>query len=199
MIRINLLPFRAVRKKENIQKQIIIYFISIILVLAPLIWYQGKLKKQIEVLGSTITDTEKELKRQEKIAKEVDKYTKKLNDLKKKMEIVQTLEEGREATFDLLLDLTDVMVPKKMWFKDLRIRENETREKKDRFLVIEVSISGIAFDDKTVATFMESLQNLERFASVTLQVSETVQVNKELELKQFRLDCREKPVPFAVE
>ncbi len=199
MIRINLLPFRAVRKKESIQKQIIIYFVSVIIVLAPLIWYQGKLKQQIEDLGSRITDTEKELKRQEKKAKEVDKYTKLLNDLKKKMEIVKTLEEGRRATFDLLLDLTDVMVPAKMWFQSLRIRETEKREKKDRFIIVEVSISGIAMDDKTVATYMESLQKLDRFAGVTLNVSETVKVNKELELKQFRLECREKPVPFSVE
>ena len=56
MIRINLLPYRAARKKENIRRQIGIFFLSLLVVVAILLFYDMRLQKQIDVLNANIAE-----------------------------------------------------------------------------------------------------------------------------------------------
>lgn len=194
MIRINLLPFRSVRKKENIKQQVIVYGVSILVVIAPLIWYHLNLKEQIADLNSKISQTERALQEQERKAKQVDEYTAKLEELKKKIAAVANLEKGRRDTFERLLDLTDMLIVNRMWFTSLDISEKETREGTKVLSTTHVRIDGVAYDDQTVANFMKNLQSLDRFASVSLVVTETTKVTSTMELKKFTLQCLEKPI-----
>jgi len=73
MIKINLLPYRAARKKENIRKQISIFFFSFVLVVVILLFYNLSLQKRIDVLNTTITNHKTMLAKFETQAKEVDK------------------------------------------------------------------------------------------------------------------------------
>jgi type IV pilus assembly protein PilN len=47
MIKINLLPFRVARKKENIRKQISIFLLVVLLTGVALLWYTLSINKQI--------------------------------------------------------------------------------------------------------------------------------------------------------
>jgi len=78
MIRINLLPYRTARKKENVRQQVTIFLLLIVLITFSLVWYNNKLNKQIEALNTQIEFTRKEVIRYNKIAKEVDDLKNKL-------------------------------------------------------------------------------------------------------------------------
>jgi type IV pilus assembly protein PilN len=54
MIRINLLPFRAARKKENIRRQISVFLLSFFLMLAVLIYYNIHLGGRIKDLKTDV-------------------------------------------------------------------------------------------------------------------------------------------------
>ena len=47
MIKINLLPFRVARKKENIRKQISIFLLFLLLTGVALVWYTQSMNNQI--------------------------------------------------------------------------------------------------------------------------------------------------------
>ena len=84
MIRINLLPFRAARKKENIRRQVSIFLLSLAFMLIILFYFNFSLSSKIGNLNTSIKDTQSELEKYAKINKEIDNIKKKLDNLKKK-------------------------------------------------------------------------------------------------------------------
>ena len=82
MIRINLLPFRAARKKENIRRQISVFLLSLIFTSLALYHYHAMLSDQIETLSSQAETVRTKLKTKQKAAREVDRIKKELALLK---------------------------------------------------------------------------------------------------------------------
>jgi len=181
MIRINLLPFRAARKKENIRRQVSIFLLSLVFLLIILFYYNFNLNGQIDKLNTRIKDTKTELGKYNKINKEIAQIKKKLSNLKKKMVVMETLEANRFEPTRLLDIMTQVIVPKRMWFTRLESKGNK------------VKINGIALDNKTVADFMVRLESSELFADVDLKTLRRKKVQKS-NLKRFQINCRKKPL-----
>ena len=180
MIRINLLPFRAARKKENIRRQVSIFLLSLAFMLIVLFYYNWSLGSKIDGLNAQINETKTELKKYNKINKEIATIKKKLSNLKKKMAVMDTLEANRFEPTRLLDVMTQVIVPRRMWFTSLQSKGNA------------VKINGIALDNKTVADFMVRLENSGLFREVDLKTLKQRKVRKS-NLKSFQINCKKKP------
>jgi type IV pilus assembly protein PilN len=176
MIRINLLPFRTERKKENVRRQLSLFLLSLILVLIVLVYYNFSLGSKIGKLNNKIAATNAELNRYEEINKEIARIKKTLENLKKKMAVIDQLESDRHAPVRLLDMLTKVLITQRMWLVSLDDQENT------------VIINGIALDNKTVADFMVGLQNCGLFSSVNLKTVKHQEVQKS-KLKGFQIIC----------
>ncbi len=182
MIRINLLPFRAARKKENIRRQVSIFVLSLACLLIILFYYNWSLGHKIDVVNARIKQTQSDLNKYDKINKEIAAIKKKLSNLKKKTAVMATLESNRFEPTRLLDTMTQAIVPKRMWFTNLD-------SKSDR-----VKISGIALDNKTVADFMVRLEKTDLFSDVKLNTLKPRKVDK-LNLKSFQISCiKKRPV-----
>jgi len=72
MIRINLLPYRAARSKENIRRQVSVYCLSIMLLIIVFWVFNGYLSGRIDNLSARLDDLKKEVKRYEEKAKQVE-------------------------------------------------------------------------------------------------------------------------------
>lgn len=180
MIRINLLPFRAERKKENIRRQVSIFILSLIFVLLCLFYFNHSLGSKITKLNEDIDVTNADLKKFNEINKEIARIKKTLENLKKKMDVIETLEQNRHAPVRLLDTMTKMVVAKRMEFTRLEDRGKSVR------------IEGIALDNKTVADFMVRLQGCGLFKSVNLKTlrRKEVQANN---LKYFQVICDKVP------
>ena len=184
MIRINLLPFRSDRKKENIRRQVSIFLLSLAFMLIILFYYNFSLNSKIDNLNAKIKDTKSELAKYEKINKEIAGIKKKLDNLKKKMAVMDTLEAGRFAPIRLMDAMTQVIVPKRMWFTRLQSKGQR------------VSISGVALDNTTVADFMVRLENSGLFKEVDLKTLKRRKSKKGAtsKFKTFSIVCTKKPL-----
>jgi len=187
MIRINLLPFRATRKKENIRRQVSIFLLSLAFLLIVLFYYGFSLSSKIDNLNDKIAQTKTELEKYEKINKEIAQIKKKLNNLKKKMAVMDQLEANRFAPIKLMDAMTQVIVPKRMWFTRLDSKGNK------------VSISGVALDNTTVADFMVRLENSGLFKEVDLKTLKSKKGKKggRDRFKTFQVTCIKKPLITA--
>ena len=183
MIRINLLPFRAARKKENIRRQISVFFLSFFLMLAVLIYYNIYLGGQIKDLKSNVDTTKKEVAKFQKITQQIEEIKQKLAILEKKTEVIRTLETNRFEPVEMLDNMSGKIIANRMWFTSFNDQPQNVR------------IDGIALDNKTVADFMTRLEGTGLFGSVRLQ---TIQkhVVKGSGLKKFSITCS-KSVPNA--
>lgn len=185
MIRINLLPFRAARKKENIRRQISVFFLSFFLMLAVLIYYNIHLGGQIKDLKTDVDATKNEVAKFQKITKQIDEIKKKLAILEKKTEVIRKLETNRFEPVEMLDNMSGKIIANRMWFTSFDDRPQNVR------------IDGIALDNKTVADFMTRLEGTGLFGSVRLQ-SIQKHVVKGSGLKKFSITCS-KSVPNAPE
>jgi type IV pilus assembly protein PilN len=182
MIRINLLPFRTARKKENIRRQVSIFLLSLAFLLIILFYYNWNLGNKITGLSAKIKQTQSELNKYEQINKEIAEIKKKLSNLKKKMAVMETLEANRFEPTRLLDTMTAVIVAKRMWFTRLESKDNK------------VEITGIALDNKTVADFMVRLEKTGLFSDVDLNTLKQQKVEKS-NLMSFQISCLKKPPP----
>lgn len=174
MIRINLLPFRAARKKENIRRQVSIFLLTFLFITVALFYYNSSLSGQIETLSTIKENKKKEIKKYNKVNNEIKEIKKKLSLMNKKMDIVKKIGGNRKEPVILLDTMTKMIIPKRMWFT--------------KFSSIEdiVTIMGIALDDKTVADFMTRLQTSKLFTSVKLKTLKQHEIKeKNLILKSF--------------
>ena len=109
MIRINLLPFRAARKKENIRRQVSIVLLSLFFVILVMIYFNLSLKNKIEDLDAKVQNTKKQIALVEKQAKEVDRIKRELDKLKKKIGVIKNLETTRKSSVHLLDNMTKIV------------------------------------------------------------------------------------------
>ncbi len=181
MIRINLLPFRAARKKENIRRQVSIFMLSLAFLLIIFFYYNFSLNNKVDNLNAKIKHTKTELAKYNKINEEITEIKKKLSNLNKKMAVMKTLETNRFEPTRLLDIMTQVVVPKRMWFTRLESIGNN------------VKISGTALDNKTVADFMVRLEGCDLFSEVDLKTLRRKKVQAE-NFKSFTITCTKKPL-----
>ena len=182
MIRINLLPFRTERKKENVRRQVSLFLLSLVLVLTVLVYYNFSLGSKISKLNNKIKTTKNELQRYNEINKEIARIKKNLETLRKKMAVIEQLEANRHAPLRLMETMTQVLVAKRMWLTRMEVNEKS------------VALQGIALDNKTVADFMVRLQNSGLFSSVNLKTLKRQEVQK-TNLKSFQISCTKAPPP----
>jgi type IV pilus assembly protein PilN len=155
--------------------------LSLVFLLIIFFYYNFSLSNKVDSLNADIKQTKTELVKYNKINDEIAQIRKKLNNLKKKVAVMKTLEANRFEPTRLLDIMTQVVVPKRMWFTHLESRGGK------------VKINGIALDNKTVADFMVRLEGCGLFKEVDLKTlkSKKTQAAK---LKSFIISCTKKPL-----
>jgi len=176
MIRINLLPFRAARKKENIRRQISIFSLSVFLLAIALFYYNSVLANQVFELEESVNSTRNELKKYQAINKEIAQLKKRLQILQQKTQVIEELDASREDAVRLLDKMTEVIVPGRMWLSNFNATGSS------------VKISGTAMDNKTVADFMTNLQKVEQFKNVNLVVTSQKAMKAGVFFKSFSIN-----------
>ncbi len=183
MIRINLLPYRAARKKENIRFQVNVFFGSVIFVGLVIFWYNAHLGSRIGNLNSEISSTQAQVAKYQQINKEIAEIKKNLAVLEKKIQVIQSLDQDRQAPVRNLDSIYQLLVEKRMWYTQLE-------EKGEGF-----KVSGVAIDNQTVADFMTRIDKSERFHNVRLAAVKQYKLSgkEDLSLKQFDVNFEKKP------
>lgn len=173
MIRINLLPFRAARKKENIRRQVSIFFLSLVLVVIVAAWFNYLLSGKITSIDHQIKTTTAQVKKYNKINREISSIKKKLLLLNKKITVIKSLDLTRKVPVELLNDMTQFVVEKQMWLTSLSEKAGV------------IQVAGVALDNPTVAEFMTRIQSSEKYANVRLRAINQDKSVKDMKLKNF--------------
>jgi len=179
MIRINLLPFRAARKKENIRRQISVFALSVVCLALLMGFVFLNLSRTVAALEADMSSKKKELATYAATTKKIQVLKKKIAEVRAKLNVIKELESKKTGPV-LLLDELSMAVPKeKLWLTDLN-------EKKGI-----LTLKGTAMDNDTVALFMTNLENAKHVVSVDLQTAKLKNLNKyKLNVVDFVLTCK---------
>jgi type IV pilus assembly protein PilN len=173
MIKINLLPVRASKKKETVRQQISILVISVVGVLIIGVSLFSLTLSKISSTTMQIENSENELKQLKAKIGEIDNIKKLQAEVKKKLDILNQLRRDKAGPASRLAKLSD-SVPDKLWLtKYVETGRN-------------IAISGIALNEELIAEFMRNLTSSGAFTNVELQVSEQTEIAG-IKVKKFDL------------
>ncbi len=157
MIRINLLPVRAAKKKETVRFQLTIAGLVIFLVVAATLLFYISYRSDVASLKNDIKAGKSELAQLKSKIGVLAKLKGQKRVLEDKLKIVSKLEEAREGPVDMFRRLSAAM-PEKAWLHSMV-------EKGDS-----MTLSGVAAYDDVIADFMRNLKEQE-FKNVELVVA----------------------------
>jgi type IV pilus assembly protein PilN len=181
MIRINLLPYRAARKKENVRRQLNIFLGSVAIVCGLLFLLNSFLGSRVKGLNSEIDSTRQQVAKYVQINKEIDEIKKKLAVLDRKITVIESLERDRKAPVRNLDSLYQLVVEGRMWYTQIEEKGPN------------VKVSGISIDNQTVADYMTRLEKSERFENVRLaSIKQFKYQDQNINLKQFDVSFQKK-------
>lgn len=175
MIKINLLLTRKEKKKVGIRKEFVILILALGFLLVLLAGIHWKIDKDREELRVQIAETKKEIARYKSLAVEVTKAKEAQKTLQDKLNVINSLRQGKETPVKIL-DQISVDKPEKL---HLELMKKEGTK---------LGIEGIALDDETIVQFMTNLKKSKLFKTVDLVVSEQIEQSK-IKLKKFILSC----------
>ncbi|MBW1677664.1 MAG: PilN domain-containing protein [Deltaproteobacteria bacterium] len=167
MIRVNLLPVRAARRKENIRRQVSIFALCIVFTVSAMAYLAVSMTGTISDLTAKIEAAQRDLKRYQTAANR-----------REKTDIIAKLEENRTGPVQIMDALTSLVVAERMWLTSL----TEAGGK--------MNLAGVAMDNKTIADFMTRLENSPYFKVVDLISSKQIKLQKDKKFKQFTMTCQ---------
>jgi len=176
MIKINLLPVRAARKKETAIQQFSI--VGVVVVVIALIVVSLYVVKRVQVAAAKddiVSANKKISELKTKIGKLEELKTLK-EQVKKKLDVLSQLRKNKTGPAQRLASLSN-LTPEQLWLT------NYSESGQD------VKISGIAFTEELIAQFMKALEASSDFMSVELLVSEQTEVAG-TKLKKFDMSMK---------
>jgi type IV pilus assembly protein PilN len=176
MIRINLLPVRAIKKKETAKQQIFILVFSVGALLAIGIAVFTVLQTKIITTKSEIQRSEKELQQLKTKIGEIENIKKLQDEVKKKLDVLNQLRKDKAGPANRLAKLSEA-TPDKLWLTKYAESGNN------------VSLAGTAYTEELIAEFMRNLQATDYFTNVELLVSQQIEISG-VKAKHFELSCQ---------
>ena len=147
MIRINLLPVRAVKKRElGVQLLVLVALVLIGALMANYAWYSGR-QSELTQAQARAAATQAKITELEKIIGEVNGINKRKADVERKLAVLDELRRGRSGPVRMMDALATAM-PRKLWVKSFSEQNNN------------VALTGNAFSHDDVAELMRTLNSV---------------------------------------
>ena len=178
MIRINLLPFRDVRKRETVRRQVSFFLLLLGIVAGGLLLLHLFMGNRVNSLQTQIAEIDAEIKRYQEIGNRVDENKKRIEVINKKKSVINTLIKDRYKPVRLLGAMSELIIADQMWLTSLSTQGTGVR------------VKGVAMDERTVADFMTNLENSGFFPMVNLNTVKRKTFDETIHLKEFEILCQ---------
>ena len=174
MIQINLLPVRELKRRAKAKKELALAGLIVAAFLTLLALFGIILATNVKNLRSELATVQKEKKSYDAKLKELNELEKKIELVKKRIEVIEHLEKSSPTAVHVLDDVASRTPPDRIWLTSVNKSGNQ------------VQIAGMSLDNQTVAKYMLDLEDSPYMANLALVKSDTKKY-AERELKAFTL------------
>jgi type IV pilus assembly protein PilN len=176
MVYINLLPIREIKKRAKALQQLSLVgvcFIALLVAIGAFWFYQANI---VSALASEITSLNQEKTRYNEILKEIAQLEKDKKMIENKIAVIKELQKSKALTVHVLDEIAKLTPSKRMWLNSI-VQNGMTAR-----------LTGIALDNQTIASYMETLKTSDYISEVNL-VNTTLTGYAGRNLKSFSLSC----------
>jgi len=177
MIHINLLPVRDIIRRKRLRKQLLLSLLAFIgllcLFLIIELWQLNSIQKLKEEEKRLIAEKQQYAK----VLEEIKKMEEEKKLLLTRIEVINLLKQSSSLTVHVLDEIAKFTPPSRMWLKSLSQAENQ------------LTLTGMALDDQTIAKYMEELEGSMYINNVSL-TSSAMEIYAERNLKLFKISAQ---------
>jgi len=159
MIRINLLPVRAQKKRNTSIYQIVAMAAVVMVALVTGFTVHSVFVGKVETRQTKVAENAAEMKRLEGIIGEVNQLEKQTERLKNQLAVIDKLEKGKRGPVRVLDNMSE-SIPKRVWITSFREQAGT------------LSLTGSAVDNADISEFMRALQRTPYFTDVNLKFTQ---------------------------
>ncbi|MDP3029123.1 MAG: PilN domain-containing protein [Deltaproteobacteria bacterium] len=181
MIKINLLPVRLAKKKENIRKQLSVCLLSVFFIVLAMAYLGISFSYQIKSLTDDIGQVQNEIGTYNKVVQGLEEQKKQKDLIQKKLDVLGRLQRNKTGPVHMLDEISTKLPEKRLWLKAIKQNENK------------LLLEGVAMDNGTVALYMKSLAASPYFTNVDL-INSAQETVKGVKLMQFSITCEIKGI-----
>ena len=172
MIRINLLPAPEAKQRKSVG-EFFLGSLAIFAVLAVILVVHYNQAGKIKKTNNEIKIVNNQIKKLQEIEKQVKEFKKKNREARKKMETIAILKKQKTGPL-YVMDSLSTAIPEKLWLNEFKYKKNKA------------TLVGVAWNEFTVADFMEKLQKSNYFKGVKIKMIEKRKI-KNLPLRRFAI------------
>ncbi|MEE2829305.1 MAG: PilN domain-containing protein [Myxococcota bacterium] len=176
MIRINLLPVRAARRREAVQRHLFLLGVGLTAIIVVGLFTYMQDARRLKTIADANRDLENQIAELKLVIGQVDEYKEQESLLAKKLGVIQDLKDKKTGPVRML-DRIATEIPDKLWLTELDEQEQK------------VTLKGVAINNEVIATFMSRLEDSNLFTEVYL-VSIERETVKDLNLKRFTITSK---------
>lgn len=176
MIYINLLPVRELKKKIAAKRQIYFSIFFILTFFSFLSIYSWYLFDSIDKLTTEEKRLVDEKNKYTKILNQIKKIDEEIKTLENRIAVIKNLKKESSITVHVLDELANLTPSKRIWLKSI----NQVSSK--------LSLSGMALDDQTIASYMDDLEKSKYIGNIVLS-NTTMDKYADRNLKAFSITC----------
>jgi type IV pilus assembly protein PilN len=177
MIRINLLPLRAERKKEDARRIVSVYVLSVALVLLAMgSWHLTGMRK-VSRLDAQVATNKKEIAHFTKLAEKIKVFQEQKAALEAKLGVIQSLEKSKSGPVHLLDEVASRLPAQRLWLTSLE-QVSQT-----------LTLKGEALDNESIAVYMRQLAGSNYIKNVDLLGAEQKEREDGTKVMEFSIVC----------
>ena len=155
MLEINLLAHREAKRLAQVRESVIVLLLGLIAVGLGVIFFDGRIERQIAIAQATTRQLEAEIERYRPQEEKVAAFKKRKADLEGKLEVIKELDLARTGPV-LMFDELAEQTPERLWMTSLSTLNGKVR------------LEGASLDNVVVADFLRSLNGSDYFGNVDL-------------------------------
>jgi type IV pilus assembly protein PilN len=155
MIKINLLPVREERRRMGARQEQMFFLLILILVFGGVFFWHSTTNRKIKDLKGQISRAENDIRRLDKIVKEVEQFKKDKKVLEGKIEVIDKLKQGRQVQVHYMDELNKAL-PSQVWVEFYQQREDT------------LLLRGKSLSTDDIASFMRNLEASAYFNDIRL-------------------------------
>jgi type IV pilus assembly protein PilN len=156
MIKINLLPVRASKKRELGRQWLVLLALSVVAaVVGNYLWWNQE-ELALQAVRSRITKYEQDVATLNKIIGEVKNIKKEKAEMEQKLGVLKTLRDGRTGPVRVLDELT-ALLPQRVWLQSMEEGSGK------------VTFVGVGSSHEEVANFLKKLKSSKFFSAPVLK------------------------------
>lgn len=194
MIRVNLLPTKAVVKVAPAKTQLMVMGGAVLLSLIVLFLWAGSLSGKLKKLDQDITKKKAELVEVQASLKKLEDIKKVNEDVKKKLDVIQKIEESRTGPVWVMDQLSDATT--RFAVKDYNTGKVSYVYRDDVVFLTamkidkgQITMDGMAVNNTYLVAFLNNLKvKSDVFTNIALKSSETTNYQKAV-IRKFKLTC----------